>query len=244
MKCGIYKIVNKINNKIYIGQSEDIDRRWKQHMYGKGNKHLRSSFLKYGLLNFEFSILEECENDKTLLTSKEQYWIDHFESYIPSKGYNKNKSAKPNLTKKRNPDFGSKISKIKKQYCHTGKKINQYSLSGVFIRQWLGASQAARELGICSRTILSCCSGRQKQSGGFIWVHAENDNGLITPYIKEKIIQYDLSGKYIATYNSVKDIIDKNEDYNFSSISQCVRGETKTSYGFQWCKESIRPIIL
>ena len=29
MICGIYKITNTINNKVYIGQSVDIHRRWK-----------------------------------------------------------------------------------------------------------------------------------------------------------------------------------------------------------------------
>jgi group I intron endonuclease len=240
MKCGIYKIYNCINKKIYIGQSEDIERRWQQHKYGKGNKHLRSSFLKYGLINFEFIILEECENDKITLTQREQYYIDLFESYNPQKGYNKNKSAKPNLTKKRDDNFGNKISEIKIKNCHTGKPINQYNLDGTFVKQWLGASQAARELNICSRTILSCCSGRQKQSGGFIWKHVNNDNGIVIPYLKENIIQYDRDGNKIAEYKSIKDIIDRNQDYNFSSISQCVRGETKTSYGFFWLKESIR----
>ena len=236
MGCGIYKILNKINNKIYVGQSEDIDRRWEQHKYGKGNKHLRSSFLKYGLINFEFTILEECENDKSILTQKEQYYIDLFECYNPQKGYNKNKSAKPNLTKKRDENFGKKISDIKIKYCHTGKKINQYTREGIFIKQWLGASQAARELDICSRAILSCCSGIQHQSGGYIWRYNDNDNGVIEPYINKKITQYDLYKNKIAEYDSITDIVNKNPNFTFSSISQCVRGETKTSYGFLWIK--------
>ena len=49
----------KINNKVYIGQSIDIERRWDQHKYGKGNIILRNAIQKYGLDNFEFLILEE-----------------------------------------------------------------------------------------------------------------------------------------------------------------------------------------
>ena len=29
---GIYKIVNILNNKIYIGKSSDIEKRWKEHI--------------------------------------------------------------------------------------------------------------------------------------------------------------------------------------------------------------------
>ena len=57
--CGIYQITNKVNNKIYIGQSIDIERRWNQHKYGKGSVVLMNAIKKYGLDNFEFKILEE-----------------------------------------------------------------------------------------------------------------------------------------------------------------------------------------
>ena len=32
MTCGIYKIENKINGKVYIGQSIEIERRWQKHL--------------------------------------------------------------------------------------------------------------------------------------------------------------------------------------------------------------------
>ena len=56
---GIYKITNKINNKIYIGQSIDIKERWKQHFYKAYNKKesgynsaIHQAFRKYGYENF------------------------------------------------------------------------------------------------------------------------------------------------------------------------------------------------
>ena len=82
MTCGIYQIVNQVNGKSYIGQSRNIEKRWRQHKYGlnretalqQGSRPLRSAFLKYGLIKFKFEIIEECfEND---LLIREQYWID------------------------------------------------------------------------------------------------------------------------------------------------------------------------
>ena len=61
---GIYKIKNKINNKIYIGQSKDINNRWKRHLYDARNGSstlLHAAIRKYGIDNFEFSIVEQCE---------------------------------------------------------------------------------------------------------------------------------------------------------------------------------------
>ena len=59
---GIYRIQNNINGKSYIGQSVNIERRWKEEKrMSDTNDHLTKSFLKYGIDNFTFSVIEECE---------------------------------------------------------------------------------------------------------------------------------------------------------------------------------------
>ena len=67
--CGIYCIENKINRKKYIGQSVDIYDRWYQHKYELSNNrhhnnHLQNAWNKYGCENFDFYILEECDEYK------------------------------------------------------------------------------------------------------------------------------------------------------------------------------------
>jgi group I intron endonuclease len=61
MTCGIYKIENLVNGKIYIGQSVDIEARWAAHRSTslKSQQPLYRAIRKYGLDNFAFSILEE-----------------------------------------------------------------------------------------------------------------------------------------------------------------------------------------
>ena len=89
---GIYKITNKINNKKYIGQSLNLEKRIKAHKTFlekniHGNSHLQASFNKYGKDNFCFEIIEECTLDE--LNDKEIYWIDFYKSHDPLFGYNK-----------------------------------------------------------------------------------------------------------------------------------------------------------
>ena len=65
MNSGIYEIKNKINGKMYIGQSRNINKRRSYHLWKlRSNNHfnplLQNSFNKYGEHNFEFIILEEC----------------------------------------------------------------------------------------------------------------------------------------------------------------------------------------
>lgn len=86
--CGIYKITNKINGKCYIGQSIDIIKRWKtEYKWHHINKHLLAAFNKYGLENFNFEIIEECE--PSLLNEREQFWISIYNSFDRNFGYNK-----------------------------------------------------------------------------------------------------------------------------------------------------------
>lgn len=75
---GIYKITNP-NNKIYIGQSVDIKKRFKQYSslsQTKLQKKLHYSFQKYGIKNHTFEIIEECKVE--LLNERERYWQEFY----------------------------------------------------------------------------------------------------------------------------------------------------------------------
>lgn len=86
MSCGIYKITNNINNKSYIGQSINIERRWREHKNLKIiDSILKNAFIKYEIKNFSFSILEECDREK--LNEKEIFYIKKYNSLKPN-GYN------------------------------------------------------------------------------------------------------------------------------------------------------------
>lgn len=89
---GIYKITNNINQKVYIGQSVNIEERIKQHFWKASNKNdisynsaLHLAIRKYGKENFSWSIVEECPID--MLDEKEKYYIKYYNSLSPN-GYN------------------------------------------------------------------------------------------------------------------------------------------------------------
>lgn len=70
--CGIYSITNTINNKIYIGSSCDIKRRWRHHKQHLTKNihhciHLQRAWNKYGEKNFIFDIVTRCEKDDLLI---------------------------------------------------------------------------------------------------------------------------------------------------------------------------------
>lgn len=81
---GIYKITNKINNLSYIGQSTQIEQRFREHKksynwYREKNKKLYKDILEYGINNFSFEILEECSIEE--LNDREQYYIKYYNTY-------------------------------------------------------------------------------------------------------------------------------------------------------------------
>ena len=87
---GIYKIYNRVNNKIYVGSSNDISRRWCHHRtLLKRNKHhniyLQRAYNKYGIDAFEYSIILKC-SQQTLL-EQEKNTIIYLDTLAPN-GYN------------------------------------------------------------------------------------------------------------------------------------------------------------
>ena len=65
--CGIYKIVNKVTGQCYVGQSQRIKKRLKEHFrllrWGKHtNPHLQNSYNRYGPEAFYGAIEVQCSN--------------------------------------------------------------------------------------------------------------------------------------------------------------------------------------
>ena len=87
----IYKITNKINGKIYIGQTTtSLKRRWNMHKSAsrknRSNSALHSSISKYGYINFIIEPICSCFSEEEL-NLKEIYFIDTLNSLAPN-GYN------------------------------------------------------------------------------------------------------------------------------------------------------------
>jgi len=81
----IYKIENRINGKIYIGQTK---KSLKDRIYAhlKGNSHVGNAFKKYGIDSFAISIIDRTASKKEL-HEKEKYWIKTLNCRSPN-GYN------------------------------------------------------------------------------------------------------------------------------------------------------------
>lgn len=115
---GIYKITNTINNKFYIGSSNNIKKRWNRHkMDLRNNKHkntlLQNSYNKYGVDVFLFEIIEII-SEYNMLLEREQYYLDKYKSYNKNIGFNINTKSSGGNNISNNPKKDDIISRISK----------------------------------------------------------------------------------------------------------------------------------
>lgn len=96
-KFYIYKITNIVNGKVYIGKTNNVEKRWSKHVRHSCDpkcKHhfiLHQAIAKYGVINFSHEIIETV-NDERLSLDREVYWISFYKSnvsrYGSQHGYN------------------------------------------------------------------------------------------------------------------------------------------------------------
>lgn len=89
MTSGVYRIVNRVTEKSYVGSSGDVQKRWTRHQgqLRRGVHHsekLQRAWAKYGAEAFYFEVLEHCSIQQ--LRECEQRWIDQLDTYHG--GYN------------------------------------------------------------------------------------------------------------------------------------------------------------
>lgn len=90
----IYVYTNKINGHQYVGQTNDVRKRYNGHKSNAYNKKdrqynypLSGAIRKYGIENFDFEVIEEV-NTREEANEREIYWIKEKKSYVSQGGYN------------------------------------------------------------------------------------------------------------------------------------------------------------
>lgn len=138
----IYKITNKINNKVYIGQTiQNLKDRWYQHCGFKSSNEaelrmvIKRAIHKYGKENFDLEILERVDDDK--LNEREIFWIDKYDSY--NNGYNSTRggqSGRNHLKLEKSSDeiidlykFGFSLREIAKEY-----KVDHATIKKILVK--------------------------------------------------------------------------------------------------------------
>lgn len=137
---GIYKFTNKLKNKVYIGQTNNLKKRISEHLkdYIKGDSYFYRSIKHHGIENFEVEILIQGKFSKTELNQMEISFIRLFKSNNPTYGYNmtiggdgisgfkhteesKEKIKKTSLGRKQSSESIKKTVESRKWYKHSNE---------------------------------------------------------------------------------------------------------------------------
>ena len=255
--CGIYKITNNINGKIYIGQSVNIQQRWCQHKweYKKENRLeynsiIHKAFRKYGIENFSFEIIEECSPN--LLDEKERYWISKLKTLQPN-GYNvmeggQGKRGKIQLC----ADCGKVISRNSIRCVECNKKYRLLILNKQIQRPApLELARLVKENGFEGTGRLFSLSGnaikkwclsygiphRKKELTDWynFQIDIEENDKKEFKENRKSVKQIDLNtGEVLQVFQCMNDAAKFLGKKSNSHIVECCKGKLKQAYGFKW----------
>lgn len=221
-KCGIYKITSP-TGKIYIGQSIDIDLRFRRYAggYVKSQRKLFHSLKKHGWENHLKEVLEICTEIE--LNSKEIYYSELFDSTNPNTGLNIRKcgGSRGSLSNETKILIGlSNKGRVPSIECR--KKISNTLLGNTPWNKGVKGVTTAWNKGIpCEENL------KVKLRSLYLGVTGQQ------AYASKKIRQFNLSGEEIKEWYGAREI-ERELGFKCSVINRASRGERATAYGYKW----------
>jgi len=250
---GIYKITNKINDRVYIGQSNRVNEREREHFYRlvrneHSNEHLQRSYNKHGEGNFLFEIIEETDD----LNNREIYFINEYGGINSDLNYNlkdpltmewseysKVKHSK-NISGENNPNYG-------RRWTEEQKEEQSKRLMGLTLEERVGKGKADLAKSKMSKSqtgrkhseevkekIRQANLGENNPAYGMGDRQRGEDNPMWGKESKQrkKVLQYTKDGVLIKEY----DFLSQVKDYGFhiGNVGSVCNGKLKTHKGFVW----------
>lgn len=242
----IYKHTNKVNGKVYIGQTKakDLTRRWSGGHGYKQCFYFFSAIVRYGWLNFDHEILETGIPDSKTADERERYYIEQYQSRNPRYGYNI-QSGGSGANEFSKTGYQNAVKNLSKGT--TGCAVTIFDTDGRRIKDCANMNAAAKFLG-CGVPVISkqCKRGRGTCMGYIVRYAVEvegvdrlPDDEIFTPGQqpgkKTPVAMYDLSGNFLMKFNSVQDAASEvgcRPPNIFACISHTRR--QKRAAGYMW----------
>lgn len=226
----IYSITNELNGKTYIGKTNNLVRRWKEHYYGKGNTAiLNNAIKKYGIEHFVFDIdaqipFDNIEELNSVLAQLEMYYISLYGTF--GKGYNATAGGDGICFYKHSEETKEKLRQLQKEKWLNPEIRNKMAMGAVGYhhtedaRNRITQALLHRDSSIYDR-IANKLKGRIR------------DHEMIMKAAKKRrkpVLQYDLQGNFVKEWEGASCI----EGFERANIEACCKGKISRSQGFIW----------
>jgi group I intron endonuclease len=242
----LYIIKNKINNKIYIGQTKNsINTRWNGHTSraNKGSKLVIHSAMRlHGIENFDIELLYTT-NSLEEANQKEYILINEYNCKCPN-GYNMIDGGNVEFPNSTEPKSKQHKEKIQSSHMKNAKPIIQFNIgTGNFIKEWNSSKELLRN-GFTRRNIINLC--KSINNFGYIysfgWCYKEyyenieNKISLSNPNYNphgRTIQSIDKDGNIVKIYYKIIDAA-RDVDCSACSINDVLAGRIKKCKGMFW----------
>lgn len=214
----IYKHTNKINGKVYIGQTcQDVNSRW-----GRNGQNYDPSYKfgkaiqKYGWNNFTHEIIEDNIPTQELANQKEIYYIELYQSYYF--GYNMTKGGGGIINDAQN--IG----------------VYQIDINKNIVAHYKSIIDASKATNLLPQNIGACLTNKQITAGGFYWLSDTIDtNNIILPKSKYKrdVISIEPNSNKISYYSCVQQA-SKETNTSYSGILLCCNKQAIMANNRYW----------
>lgn len=212
----IYKIINDINNKVYIGQTKGtIENRFKSHCYAVKHRNfsLYLAMKKYGVEHFFIQEVEKCNEED--LNDREKFWIQYYDSY--NNGYN--------------ASLGGDCSNIAKtvsikMFSNEGELIecfNSIKECAIFLLEQERRNFGEQEIKSYLQSISLVARGKRKRFHNFFFTREDGPDKqfYLQPLSQEKEIKNNTKRKYTYRDISYCKICNKIITYGHMYCLQC-----------------------
>lgn len=244
----IYTITNNITHKIYVGQTINPTERWWKHQ-NEAKKidtlpyksHLYNAMNKYGVDNFLFEVIEEC--DCEILDERERYWINQLNTLEPY-GYNICNGGRK-LFGEENPFYGKHHTDETKQTIsekNTGRKVSDEERK---MRSQINKGSKNPFYGKCHTDETkkkikdtNIKNGNYHKASERMKENNPNDG----TFFMKPVVMMDTELDIINVFEShvkageyIKDLNLSKAKFPANSITDVCKGRYKTAFGFNWC---------
>ena len=214
----IYKITNDINDKVYVGKTENsLEKRFAEHCKDSQKREeekrpLYAAMRKYGVEHFSIELVEECNIE--IVSLREQYWIGFYKGY--TEGYNATLGGdgKAYINRQEIFDLWNEGASLKE----IADKVNHD-------KGWI--SFILHSQGITSEEIIKRSQKHQ----------VERSTKMVEMLDKqtEKVLNTFNSTREAARFLITKEGLNPESEGGYSShISQVCNGKRKTCQGYKW----------